>query len=208
MTNSVIPILHNRHIGQARILRNFEASREEELDFTIAEAILATLASPPLFTPASISKVEYISGDLTFSNPTLTIVSEAYKVFGEEARVTCLMSLGSGHPGLLSPPSNTNLDSWTQFLDKTLKDGEQKAEEIETLMGNLGLYHRFSVTRGLEEMTQTAAATVGDAIEHATLYLAGVAVSRKLEVCVDSLNLRDEITSLGQLSKFETFANW
>jgi hypothetical protein len=206
MKDSGIPILHNRHIEHARILRNFDACQEQELNFTIAEAILATLASPPLFTPATISKFEYISGDLKFSNPTLTLISEAYGAFGEEGRVACLLNLGTGHPGFLSPPSNSDSDSWSQFLDKLVKDSEQKAEETESQIGNLGLYHRFSVSRGLEGERRTNTPTVGDAAEYTTLYLAGVAVSRKLELCVDSLKLRDDIASLGQLSKSKASA--
>jgi hypothetical protein len=206
MSNSVIPILHNRHIGHARILRNFDAGQEEELNFTIEEAILATRASPPLFTPISISKFEYISGDLKFSNPTLTIVSEAYEAFSEEARVACLTNIGTGHPGFISPPTTSDLDSWNQFLDKVVKDSEQKAEEIESQMGNLGLYHRFTVTRGLEGEGRTAMTTIGDAVECTSVYLGGVAVSRKLDICVDSLKSRDGIASLGQLSKLKTSA--
>jgi hypothetical protein len=206
MSNSVIPVLHNRHIGHARMLRNFDAGQEEELNFTIEEAILATLASPPLFTPAFISKFEYISGDLKFSNPTLVLVSEAYDVFGEERRVACLMNLGTGHPGFLSPPINSDLTSWNQFLDKVLKDSEHKAEEIEFQIGNLGLYHRFTVTRGLEGEVQKNTHRIGDAVEYTMVYLAGVTVSRKLDMCVDSLKLRDGIASLGELSKLKASA--
>jgi hypothetical protein len=182
MKDRIIPILHSRHIWHACMLRNFDAGQDDELNFTIAEAVLATLASPPLFIPASISKLEYISGDLKLSNPTLTIVSEAYEAFGEQARVACLMSLGTGHPGFISPPSTSDLDSWNQFLDNVVKDSEQKAEEIESQLGNLGLYHRFSVTRGLEGERQTNASTIGDAIEYTVVYLNVVAVSRKLEI--------------------------
>jgi len=186
------------------MLRNFDVGQEEELNFTIAEAMLATLASPPLFTPASISKFEYISGDLKFSNPTLKIVSEANDAFGEEAHVACLMNLGSGHPGFLSPPSNSDSDSWNQFLDKVVEDGEQKAAELDSQMGNLGLYHRFSVARGLEMATRINTPTVGGAIEYTAMYLAEVAVSRKMDICVTSLRLRDGVASLGQLSKLYT----
>ena len=205
MDDSVIPILHNRHIGHARILRNFEASQEGP-NFTIAEAVLVTLSSPPLFTPASISKLEYIGGDLRFSNPTLTIISEANETFGEESPVACLMNIGSGHSGFISPPDNSDLDSWNQFLDKVVKDSEQKGEELESLMGSLGLYHRFSVTRGLEGEKRTEGTTIGDFVEYTSVYIAGIAVSRKLGYCVDLLRRRDGIASLGKLSKWETFA--
>ena len=170
--------------------------------------MLATLASPPLFAPISIingrSTFEYISGDLTLSNPTMMIVSEAYETFGEQAHVACLMNIGSGHPGLISPPDGSDLASWNQFLEKIVKDSEQKAEEIDTQMGNLGLYHRFSVTRGLERQTETTTTTTaGDAIGHTAVYLSGAAVSRKLDLCAKLLTRRDGIASLKQLSKLE-----
>jgi hypothetical protein len=169
--------------------------------------MLATLASPPLFTPVSIlngtSTFEYISGDLTLSNPTLMIVSKAYEAFGQEARVACLMNIGSGHPGFISPPHSSDLASWNQFLEKVVRDSEQKAEEIETQMGGLGLYHRFSVTRGLEGQTKAEATTAGDAIGHTVIYLAEAAVSRKLDLCAKLLTRRDGIVSLKQLSKLK-----
>jgi hypothetical protein len=118
MNARLIPVLHNQIIGHVCMLRDLDVSQEEDPNFTIAEAMLATLASPPLFTPASIPTVEYIGGDPKFSNPTLTIVSEAYKVFGEDVCLACLMNLGCSHPGFLSPPSSSDLNSWKEFLDK------------------------------------------------------------------------------------------
>jgi hypothetical protein len=169
--------------------------------------MLATLASPPLFAPLSISKgistFEYISGDLTLSNPTLMIISEGYEAFGQEARVACLLNIGSGHPGFISPPDGSDLASWSQFLEKIVMDSEQKAEEIEAQMGNLGLYHRLSVTRGLEEQTTVKTTTTGDVIGYTVVYLAGAAVSRKLDLCAKLLTHRDGIVSLKQLSKFQ-----
>jgi hypothetical protein len=162
--------------------------------------MLATLASPPLFAPLSISKgistFEYISGDLTLSNPTLMIVSEAYEAFGQEAHIACLLNIGSGHPGLISSPDGSDLTSWNQFLEKVVKDSEQKAEEIDAQMGNLGLYHRLSVTRGLEEQTAVKTTTAGDVIGYTVVYLAGVAVSRKVDLCAKLLTHRDAIVSL------------
>jgi hypothetical protein len=64
-------------------------------------------------------------------------------------------------------------------------------------MGNLGLYHRFSVTRGMEGEGQTNAPTIADAIGYTVLYVAGVAVSRRLEACVDSLRIRDRVAYWG-----------
>jgi hypothetical protein len=203
--------LNKRHIGHARILRNFDAFQGEALNFTIAEAMLVTLASAPLFTPISvlngISTFEYISGDLTLSNPTLMVISEAYETFGEKAHVACLMNIGNGHPGFISPPESSDLASWNLFLEKVVKDSELKAEEIDSHMGYLGVYHRFSVTRGLEGQIMMDTTTTGDAIGYTVVYLAGAAVSRKLDLCAKALTSRDGIVSLEQLSKLKCAQN-
>jgi len=201
----VIPLLHKKHIGHPLVLRNSEG---DALNFTITEAILATLASPPLFTPISISNEvttsEYISGDLKLSNPTRTIISEAYEAFGEEHRVACILNIGSGQPGVLSIPDNSDLETWNHFLEKALKDGEQQSEAIEVQIGHLGLYHRFSVIRGLEWEKSGPHPDAGDIITHTAVYLGGVNVSRKMTTCVDLLRLRDGVAPLGQLSEYQT----
>ena len=205
---SVIPILNRRHIGHSRVLRSFDASQDAILNLTITEAMLATLASPPLFTSVPIlngtSTFEYISGDLTLSNPTRLIISEAYQAFGGEQRVACLLSLGTGHPGIIMAPERPDVESWNQFLERTARDGEQTAEEIESQMAPLGLYHRFSVTRGLEIEKDVPEAQAGVSITHAMAYLVGVSVSRKVAMCVDSLKVRDGVASLEQLGGFRT----
>jgi hypothetical protein len=203
--HSAIPILHKHHIGHARVLRNFDVSQDGFLNFTIAEAMLVTLASPPLFTSASIlsgsSTFEYISGDLTLSNPTRLIVSEAYEAFGGEQRMASLVSIGCGHPGVIIAPENSDFEDWNRFMEKSVRDSEQRAEEIESQIGHLGLYHRFSVTRGLEREKDIPTAQLGDAITHAIVYLSGVSVSRKVAMCVDSLKVRDGVASLEQLGE-------
>jgi hypothetical protein len=182
--------------------------QEEALNLTIADAMLATLASPSLFAPIPVSEngmtLNYISADLTISNPARQIISEAYGAFGEDRRVACLLSIGCGHPGVVSVPEDSNFANWNQLLEKLMKDSEQKAEEIESQIGHLGLYHRFSVTRGLEGENEMTISAVGDSIAHTMVYLSRVAVSRKLERCTESLVLRDGVTLLEQLSKLTT----
>ena len=105
-----IPISYKRHIGSTCILRNYPVRQEQPLNLTIVEALLATLATPPLFESISIIKdsgiFEYIGAEMTLSNPTQEIVAEAYAAFGANKRVACILSLGCGHPGVFSLPEN------------------------------------------------------------------------------------------------------
>jgi hypothetical protein len=171
--------------------------------------MLATLATPPLFTPISISKdaatFEYIGGDLVLSNPMREIITEAHGAFGSEERVSCLLSLGPGHRGVIGIPSESSgAAAWSSFLEHLAKDGEQKAQSIDSQMGHMGIYYRFRVSEGLGIASQTAKADPGDFLSHTSVYLGDVSVSRKLDICIDSLKAPDGVISLEQLSRFAT----
>ncbi|KIM32138.1 hypothetical protein M408DRAFT_214439 [Serendipita vermifera MAFF 305830] len=180
--NSIAPISYKIHVGSNSIIHNHAVRQEPAIDLTVNEALLATLATPPLFTPTSISRdasvFEYLGGDLTQSNPARVVVTEAYRAFGAEARIALLLSIGSGHPGVVSFPDNNNLASWGQFLEKLVADSEQKAQEIESQMGHLGIYHRFNIVRGLKKMKPSTKFTSGEVLAHTAAYLSDVSVSR------------------------------
>jgi hypothetical protein len=179
------------------MFRNFDVRREEAVNVTIAEAMMTTLASPPLFTSTRIVKdsstFKYISSDLTLSNPTQQVISEASATFSEERRIACLLSIGCGHPGVIKSPNSPDKATWIEFLEKLATNSEQKAEELQAQMGHLGLYHRFSVTRGLEMETHIPGSQIWDIIAHTAVYFTGFDVSRKMDLCAESLRVRDGV---------------
>ena len=172
---------------------------------TITEALLATLATPPLFDSVSIvkdaSNYEYISGDLTLSNPTRKIIAQAQAAFGSEGFVACIVNIGCGHPGVISTPEDSNLTRWNQFLEKLTTDNEQAAQEIQAQMDHLGIFHRLSVTLGLERGPDNVMPGISDIVTHTEAYLADGSVAEKMEVCIDALKTRLGISSLEQLSE-------
>jgi hypothetical protein len=151
---SVVPILYKRHLGSPCAIRNFDVHQAQGLNVTIPQAILATLANPPLFLPASIFKdaatFEYIGGDLLLSNPIREVIEEAHGTFGPERHVACLLSLGCGHLGVLNFPENARLTSWSDLLKKLAAASEHKARDADSQMRDLGVYHRFSVEYGMD----------------------------------------------------------
>jgi len=202
----VVPISYKLGLENTCTLRNFDIRQQQTLNVTIAEALLATLATPPRFSSASLFKdaaaLEYVGGELTISNPAREVIAEGHGVFGPEGLIACLLSLGCGHSGVIVAPEESDSAGWSQFLEKLFRDNEQKAQIIEAQMGHLGLYHRFSVTRGLERRTSTNTPKLGDVLAHTAVYLSAVTISRKMDLCVDSIKIRDGIASLEQLSEF------
>ena len=140
---------------------------------------------------------EYIGADWTLTNPTQVILAEALSAFGSDAMVACILSLGCGHAGIFSSPDEESGD-WSQFLERLTKDGERTSQSLESQLGAWGLYYRLSVVSGLERVADVGP---GDVITHTTAYLADTLISRRIDICIDSLKMRDGVASLEQLGK-------
>jgi hypothetical protein len=204
----VVPISYKDHIGSTSILRNFQIREEPPLDMTVHEALLATLATPPLFSPTSVVKdyatFTYIAADLTLSNPIREIIAQAHEAFGPEEHVACLLSIGCGHPGVFSVPEGSSLVAWNNFFRKVIADSEKEAQIADRQMGHLGLYLRFSVNRGLDISSSNSVLTPEEILAHTTSYLVDVSISEEVDRCAELLKLRDGISSLEQLSKTQS----
>ncbi len=198
---SIVPITYKHHAGSTCFLRNFPVRHEQTLNLTIGEALLATLATPPLFAPTSTLKdsatFEYMGADWTMSNPTQEIIAEAYTTFGSDEPIASVVNLGCGYPSVFAAPETTNTAEWYQFLERLTQDSERKAQTLESQMGQLGLFYRFSVSNGLESGVAPTASK--DIVTHTKVYLADVAVSRKLDQCVESLRVRESGFTLKQI---------
>jgi hypothetical protein len=200
-----VPISYRQHAGSTYTLRNFSVRQEQALNITIAKAILATLATPPLFSSTSIFKdeatFEYVGADLVLSNPIREIVSEAHACFGPDEHVACLLSIGCGHAGLLSVPDGSDMASWNNFFRKIVADSEKEAQNATRQMGHLGLYLRFSVNCGLDISPLNADVSPEEILADRSSYLSGISLSEKVDRCAELLKLRAGISSLEQLSK-------
>ncbi|KIM20565.1 hypothetical protein M408DRAFT_333927 [Serendipita vermifera MAFF 305830] len=199
-----VAISYKHNTGSICILRNYTSRQEKSLNLTITEAVLATLATPPLFASAQIIKdtvmFDYIGADLILNNPTQEVVAEAHEAFGAEENVACLLNLGSGHAGVFSTPEDSSMVELAKLLERLAMDGERKAESIGSQMGQLGLYYRFNVSHGLE-INRVGKITMDPGVitQQTQAYLGKVHVSHQIEACTSALRLRTKVASLNQL---------
>jgi hypothetical protein len=197
--------MYKNHVSVPCILRNYLVRHELPTNLTVAEAMLATCATPPIFVSASIGKdyaaVDYIGGDLGFSNPIREILAEAHRSFGDQATVSCLLSIGSGHPGVIATPTNVEGNDWINFLQQIAMDSEKTAREIYVQMDQLGLHHRLSVTSGLESSHSRRWTNV-DAITAGTVsYLNDLEILEALDRCAHMITNGAGYATLEQLRK-------
>jgi hypothetical protein len=204
-------VMYKNHVGIPCILRNYTTRHEPALDLTVAEAMLATCATPPLFTPTRISKdfatFEYVGGDISLSNPTREVIAEAYRVFGEETTVSCLLSIGCGHPGV-NPVPDYSSGTWNEFLKRVATDSEKTAHDIGAQMSQLILYHRLSVRYGLEMNQIRNWNDQETTTTHTKGYLNDLEVVGLVDRCVDTINHGDGFATLEQLSEFANNSPW
>jgi hypothetical protein len=208
------------NIGQCHFIRTYKA-RHVSHNPTIFEAVRATWASPSLFTPIrigpSLRQEEMISATQGFNNPTLECMKEALDLFGPDAFVSCLLSVGAGKPAVkslrLGASTSSEADS-AQYnlatLERLALDCENTANEVQRRIGMLGIYYRFSVERGLETGFQLQNGTNHDTIfgtieygeiaTHTSAYLLETTVSNSLDSCIISAERSSRVT-LDQLCK-------
>jgi hypothetical protein len=206
MSQRVVPVMYKSHVGSPCILRNYSTSHEPAVDLTIAQAMLATCSTPQIFTPTIISKdfatFEYVSGDLGLSNPTREIIAEAYHTFGDETTVSCMLSIGCGHPGVNAVPSDPGGRSWVEFLEGVARDSEKTAQDIGAHMSKLSLYHRLSVEGGLEKKQAWEWKDPEIITTHTVNYMNDLDVVGAIDRCVDMIKHGDGFSTLEQLSEF------
>jgi hypothetical protein len=199
--HSAAPISYRQHVESTCTVRNFSVRQEPALNLTIREAILVTLATPPLFSSNLIlkgaAKFEYVSGELILTNPIREIISEARACFGPGNHVACLLSIGCDHPGNLSVPDDSDMATWNTFLRKIITNNEKEARNAARQMNHLGLYLRFPVDCGLNASPLNAIPSMEDTPTHTTSYLSDTSLS--VERCVELLRLRNGISSVEQL---------
>jgi hypothetical protein len=152
---------------------------------TVIEAICTSWAVPGLVSAAIVGPLgreETLVSALGFINPIQEAIKVAYEAFGAEPRVSCLISLGSGKRGALSIQTDQP-DSINSIGLQLATDAERTAEEVQRHIGNLKVYHRFSVDDGLQEPA-VFHANFGIIESHSRAYLSKQAISERLERCI------------------------
>ena len=196
--------MYKNNVGAPYVLRNYVAGHEPPADITIAKAMLATCATPPMFTPTSVYKdfsdFEYIGGDVGLSNPTAEVIAEAHRAFSDDTTVACLLSVGCGHSGVKKSPLGSGVPTWIDFLNHVTMDSEKTAHEMATRMKHLTLYHRLCVDHGLTADQSSVWMDPVVIVTHTAAYLGDLEVIERVNHCADTINHGDGFTTLEQLS--------
>ncbi|KAH8799506.1 hypothetical protein DL96DRAFT_1780444 [Flagelloscypha sp. PMI_526] len=184
--------------SHARLFRNYRSRINVSPDCTLWEAGRAATAMPDLFSPISIGP-EYIgevfvSGELGWNNPTDELTEEASLVF-KDRHVSCIVNVGSGHPGHLSLSNGL-----VGLFSRMAADCERASERMERrFMKVQSVYRRLSVEQGMQNLDVNLS-NLHEVVSHAQSYLQGTHVTRRVDSLVMDLFLRPERIPVDMIS--------
>jgi hypothetical protein len=184
-------------------LRTYPVRSQASSAVSVVEAVLATCATQPEFLPISSGSGfklrEYIAASGAV-NPIHEVITEAHRLFGGDSSVASLLSLGTGHPGIITLPSAGGEATLHRMMRDMMDDCEQRAQEIEQRIGRVGIYSRFSVEQGMQNDNPGGPIDTAWILAQTEDYLTRHDTEEKLEQFVQIFGTQTGPINLDQLS--------
>ena len=146
------------HAAGPTLFRSYNVTKNRQYNCTVWEAARATSAAPTFFKRIKIaplgSEIEHVGAGLGCNNPIKQVVAEAARVYGNDAQVACVVSIGTGQSGSVGLARPDVFEKWLprnliEVLKQIATDSGRIAEEMELKCKEVpGIYHRLDVTGG------------------------------------------------------------
>ncbi|KIM33654.1 hypothetical protein M408DRAFT_61512, partial [Serendipita vermifera MAFF 305830] len=194
--------------GAKLCLRSYPVKKSTVSPITIIDAALATCTMQPQFSPAisgqGFRRKEYIGPGVGASNPISEVIAEAHSLFGADTNVASLLSLGNGHPGIITLfPSDTEL-GLSKIIWDVMNDCMQKSRDIEQQIGTTGVYFRFSVEQGMQNEHIDLTSDPSWILTQTESYIEDPGTHNKFSAFVQRTTEALQTITLDQLSTFDS----
>src|SRR6202022_4690742 len=140
------------------LFRTYSSQHEDPVveNCSIWQAARATSAAPTFFRSITIGNQTFIDGGMAHNNPTLLMLAEVKRVF-PNARLACVLSLGTGKSETISIPTNRSLFQRIFPLDviTAIRNIATECESVHQEVAHRfsltpDVYFRFNVEQGLQ----------------------------------------------------------
>lgn len=176
-----------------RRFRNYHVGEHESYNCTIWEAGRATSAAPTFFKRIEIGGEDFVDAGLGCNNPIKEVISEARLVFGEEGKVDCIVSIGTGKSGVVGFDEPTGFQkllplALVDVLRKIATESSKTAEDIQKRYADAtDLYFRFDVDQGLQDVGLDEWKRLKAVQTHTIAYTMEDEVNRKINRAIATL---------------------
>lgn len=185
------------HAAGPTLFRSYDVAKNKEYNCTIWEAARATSAAPTFFKRIKIgphgSGIDYVDAGIGCNNPVKEVIAEAARVFGEDAPIAVIVSIGTGQSGSVGLAKPDAFQKWlptnlVNVLKEIATDSGRVAEEMERKYKQVpGLYNRLDVDRGLQSVSLDEWKRLGDVRAFTKNYMRLEAIDKGLESVVGVL---------------------
>jgi hypothetical protein len=143
----------------------------------------------------------YVAAGLGANNPVSDVITEAHELFGGESSVAFLLSLGTGHPGTIPVSPDGNVDIH-RLMREMMNDCEQRAQEVERRLGRVGIYFRFSVKQGMQNIHGGQVTDPSWISSQTDAYLSDQRTSENIDALLQTFSAPNKHVTLSQLGEF------
>jgi hypothetical protein len=186
-------------------LRNYK-HRGSSLNSTIVDAICATMATPPYFSPIKFGprgrQQAFNGGPRGANNPTRELLKEASTAFGKEKLVAQIVSLGSGRSDISSMERNLDTEGINSPFQEMATDCETVAKELSTRFCGMDEYLRLNVERGMDHFLMNQWDDLGPIESHTSAYVETAEISETIEASLRRLRGGTGTVALGEISAY------
>lgn len=186
------------HASGPTLFRTYRVAKNASYNCTIWEAARAISAAPTIFKRIKIgspsSGIEYVDAAFGCNNPTKEVVAECERVFGGNAQVACVVSIGTGRTSSTGFSKPGVFQKWVplglvEVLGKMATDSGRIAEEMDRKYSSTPeIYYRFDVDRGLQSISLDEWERLGDVRLHTSNYMQLQEVDQQVDKVVKILS--------------------
>ena len=197
MIISIVCTSNASNLSLVHPIRSYRTRSAQTAPCTILDAACACIASPDTFIPVTIGsghkQATLIDALATAANPGKELLREAQRVFGEEAEVATVLSIGVGK-GDVWCASSASGSELREAVRRATTSCEPVHQELYARLRGTSIYFRFNVERGSGPQIQLSSSTI-------SAYLEDGVVSDRVDDAIKSIDRRPTGIKLKDISE-------
>jgi hypothetical protein len=163
------------------------------------------VASPDTFDPITIGvghkRAVLIDAMMGCANPTKELLREAQRVFGDDAEVANIVSIGAGKGSVIVVFEGGREVGTIGGLSRAIKMCEQVHEDLLARFQETSIYHRFNVEYEMGMQPENLSA-------HVSAYLREPPTSDRIDSAINNIHRRLTGVKLKDISKHDSMLNF
>jgi hypothetical protein len=172
----------------------------------VVDALSASMAIPTLFSSTLVgpdyAAVELSGGHLIFNNPARELLKEAHRVYGDERRLSVVLSLGSGKlKGCSLADSGQESNVMEQLLKKLVVNSDATERDLAHQLYEVGVYIRLNTIHGAQDIQLHEWNRLSVIAAHTQDYLTGPSITKLVDHSILGLLEKQGMMSFNQISE-------